>query len=83
MTSTLIKALPQDPGISGWEATLPRWQPAAPLDEQKTADFLVIGAGFAGIAAAKGSVTKPLMPRSLFLKLAKLRSVHRGAIVAS
>ena len=53
MTSTLIKALTHDPGISGCEATLPRWQPAAPLEEQKTADFLVIGAGFAGIAAAK------------------------------
>ena len=53
MTSKLIKALPQDPGVSGWEATLPQWQPAPTLEERKTADFLVIGAGFAGISAAK------------------------------
>ena len=53
MTSKLIKALPQDPGVSGWEATLPQWQPGPTLEERKTADFLVIGAGFAGISAAK------------------------------
>lgn len=51
--TTSIRSLPQDPGISGWEATLPVWQPSPVLEEQTTADFLVIGAGFAGIAAAK------------------------------
>ena len=45
-------SLPQNPGISGWLAILPD-APAFPrLEHHVTADWLVIGAGFAGLSAA-------------------------------
>ena len=48
-----VSALPCDPGVSGWEAVLPPVPPLAALDETKDADFLVIGAGVAGLAATR------------------------------
>lgn len=48
-----IPKLPVDPGVTGWNAVLPR-APAYPsLEEHITADWLVVGAGFAGLSAAK------------------------------
>ena len=53
MTARDIPKLPVDPGVTGWNAVLPR-APAYPtLDEHRTADWLVVGAGFAGLSAAK------------------------------
>ena len=48
-----VPPLPAEPGPAAWNALLP--EPAAPrvLAEKRTADWLVIGAGFAGLAAAK------------------------------
>ena len=48
-----VKRLPVDTGISGWNAILPA--PAAPdeLSENITADWLVIGGGFAGLSAVR------------------------------
>ncbi|MEL6337158.1 MAG: FAD-binding oxidoreductase [Pseudomonadota bacterium] len=45
--------LPRDVGICGWNALLP--PPPAPrvLEDDVTADWLVIGAGWAGLAAAR------------------------------
>ncbi len=48
-----VKKLPKDTGPAGWNAILPSADPPAPLSEDKTADWLVIGAGFAGLAAAR------------------------------
>ncbi|MDG1414708.1 MAG: FAD-dependent oxidoreductase, partial [Alphaproteobacteria bacterium] len=47
-----VPPLPAEPGPAAWNALLP--EPAAPrvLAEKRTADWLVIGAGFAGLAAA-------------------------------
>ena len=45
--------LPFDPGTSGWEAILPSRTPRPALAGHRTADWLVIGAGFAGLAAAR------------------------------
>ena len=48
-----VPPLPAEPGPAAWNALLPK--PVAPrvLAETRTADWVVIGAGFAGLAAAK------------------------------
>jgi len=48
-----VRRLPKDPGLSGWNALLPAAAPAQPLGARITADYLIIGAGFAGLAAAR------------------------------
>ncbi len=50
---TRVTRLPKDPGPAGWNALLPAAPPARGLDERITADWLVIGAGFAGLASAR------------------------------
>ncbi|MEM7528989.1 MAG: FAD-binding oxidoreductase [Pseudomonadota bacterium] len=47
------KRLPRDSGVCGWNALLPQAAPAQVLDEDVTADWLVIGAGWAGLATAR------------------------------
>jgi glycine/D-amino acid oxidase-like deaminating enzyme len=47
-----ISRQPFDPGISGWDAILPKAQNYPALETAITADWLVIGAGFAGLSAA-------------------------------
>jgi glycine/D-amino acid oxidase-like deaminating enzyme len=48
-----VRDLPKDPGTTGWNAILPP-EPARPeLEGSHSADWLVIGAGFAGLAAAR------------------------------
>jgi glycine/D-amino acid oxidase-like deaminating enzyme len=53
MHSVKARKLPVDPGPSGWYEILPPPGPARTLDEAIQADWLVIGAGFAGLAAAR------------------------------
>ena len=48
-----VRRLPRDPGVTGWNALLPEAPPPMRLNDDQTADFLVIGAGFAGLAAAR------------------------------
>jgi len=47
-----ISQLPFDPGPAGWNEILPPPEPPTPLEEGTTADWLIIGAGFAGLTAA-------------------------------
>ncbi len=47
-----VKRLPHDPGPAGWNRLLQEPMPAVRLERKITADWLVIGAGFAGLAAA-------------------------------
>ena len=42
-----------NPGLSGWYAILPEPEPTDVLEEDLTADWLVIGGGFAGLSAAR------------------------------
>jgi len=42
-----------NPGQTGWNAILPKPAPPRILNENITADWLVIGGGFAGLAAAR------------------------------
>ena len=48
-----VTRLPQDPGPAGWARILPDAPPTLPLQDKITADWLVIGAGFAGLAATR------------------------------
>ncbi len=45
--------LPRDPGPAAWNELLPPAPPSRLLEENVTADWLVIGAGWAGLAAAR------------------------------
>jgi len=53
VTRHLVRRLPVDTGRSGWEAISRRTLPVRTLDADVTADWLVIGAGFAGLSAAR------------------------------
>lgn len=48
-----IVNLPNDDRSCGWYAALPEPLPAKRLSGERTADYVVIGAGFAGLAAAR------------------------------
>lgn len=45
--------LPRHRGVAAWDAILPPRAAHAPLRENATADVVIIGAGFAGLAAAE------------------------------
>jgi glycine/D-amino acid oxidase-like deaminating enzyme len=53
VTGHVIRRLPVDTGPSGWLALSPRQTPARTLDRDRSADWLIVGAGFAGLAAAR------------------------------
>lgn len=53
MTRHTITRLPVETGRSGWEAICERPFPVRELDAKLQADWLVIGAGFGGLAAAR------------------------------
>ncbi|MBX2837558.1 MAG: FAD-binding oxidoreductase [Gammaproteobacteria bacterium] len=48
-----VSQLPHDPGPAAWNAILPPGRQRAALEEHAVADWLVIGAGFAGLSAAR------------------------------
>jgi len=48
-----VKSLPKDPGPAAWNRLLPEPAPARRLEQKIMADWLVIGAGWAGLAAAR------------------------------
>ncbi len=48
-----VKRLPVDTGISGWNAILPEQPAPTTLETHEKSDWLVIGAGFAGLSAAR------------------------------
>ncbi|RDC68475.1 FAD-dependent oxidoreductase [Rhodovulum sp. 12E13] len=53
MTAYAARRLPKQPGVSGWSAILPARAPSPPLDSETTADVAIVGAGFAGLSAAR------------------------------
>lgn len=53
MSDHHIKHLPKDTGRSGWEAISSRVFAPQKLAGKQTADWLIIGAGFAGLSAAR------------------------------
>ena len=50
---TRITLLPKDDRTNGWSASLPSRQPKPPLPGDIVADYVVIGAGYAGLGAAR------------------------------
>lgn len=50
---TRISLLPKDDRTNGWSALLPPRQPRPSLSKDITADVVVIGAGYAGLGAAR------------------------------
>jgi glycine/D-amino acid oxidase-like deaminating enzyme len=50
---TAIAHLPQDDRANGWSALLTKRQPSPALDRQVDTDWVVVGAGYAGLAAAR------------------------------
>lgn len=48
-----VTRLPKDPGVSGWNAILPPREEARKMQGDIRADWLIIGAGFAGLASAR------------------------------
>jgi glycine/D-amino acid oxidase-like deaminating enzyme len=53
VTERPIRRLPVDTGQSGWLALSARQAPVRPLERDRTADWLIVGAGFAGLSAAR------------------------------
>ncbi len=53
MTNIHVTRQASDPGRPAWDAILPPVRAFPPLDTGMVADWLVIGAGFAGLAAAR------------------------------
>ncbi len=53
MTGYAAVRTPQDLAGSGWYEILPPPPPPRPLEEDLSVDWLVVGAGFAGLAAAR------------------------------
>lgn len=53
MITKSVRRLPAENGISGWEAISQRPFPVRSLEGNVTADWLIIGAGFAGLSAAR------------------------------
>jgi glycine/D-amino acid oxidase-like deaminating enzyme len=58
---------PPDLGVSGWTAILPPRQPEAALEQDLECDYLVVGAGFAGLSAARR--LRQLAPRASIVLL--------------
>ncbi|MEM8689047.1 MAG: FAD-binding oxidoreductase [Pseudomonadota bacterium] len=53
MGKITVSKLPKDPGPAAWNALLPPAPPPQPLEENISADWLVVGGGFTGLAAAR------------------------------
>ena len=53
MSRVTLDRLPRDDRTNGWFYTLPPPPPAKVLEGERKADWLVVGAGFAGLAAAR------------------------------
>lgn len=53
MTRVTVTRLPVETGRSGWEAICSRGFPLRELDEHIQADWIIVGAGFAGLTAAR------------------------------
>lgn len=53
MSTHPVKRLPIENGRSGWEAISKRFFPIRSLEGDVTADWLIVGAGYAGLSAAR------------------------------
>lgn len=74
------KRLPIHDGVAAWNAILPSRAATAPLTATITADFTVIGAGFAGLAAARRLVQLNPTARIVLLDAGHVGEAASGRI---
>jgi len=67
-----VKRLPRDPGPAAWNALLPPPPPVRRLQERQTADWLVIGAGWAGLAAGRRLLQRRADDRIVLLESSRV-----------
>lgn len=72
-----VTKLPKDPGPAGWNDILPPANPYPALEERTTADWLIVGAGFTGLAAARR--LSQLRPEDRIIVLEASRVAHGPA----
>ncbi len=75
---TRVGRLPSDPGPTGWNAILAPPSPARALEAPVTADWLVIGGGFAGLAAARRITQLRAGDQIVLLEAARIGSGPAG-----
>ncbi len=56
MTNRTARHVPKHQGPAAWAAILPDVPPGPPLTENITSDLVIIGAGFAGLSAARRAI---------------------------
>ncbi|MEM6665360.1 MAG: FAD-binding oxidoreductase [Pseudomonadota bacterium] len=77
MTARILKAdrLPFDPGPAGWDMILPAARRFPALEGSRTVDVAIVGAGFAGLSAARQLV---LRDPSLHVAVVEARRIAEG-----
>ena len=73
-----INLLPQDDSTNGWNNILPARIPNPPLTETVSADWVVVGAGFAGLAAARRLAENRPQDRIIVLEAQNLAGAASG-----
>jgi len=73
-----VDRFPENPGPAAWDASLPQEPNLPTLNETRTADWLIIGAGFAGLAAARRLQTKCPDDRIVVLEAQRLAQGPAG-----
>lgn len=68
MSLKQIATLPCTDSPSGWNALLPKREAMAALSAAETANWLIIGGGFAGLAAARRLAEQTLQARIAVLE---------------
>lgn len=76
MSNHIVQRLPTDTGTSGWTDICPRRFPVRRLEDDVVADWLIIGAGFAGLSAARRLSTQ--RPKDKIV-IVEAREVAQGA----
>ncbi|MEL6689157.1 MAG: FAD-binding oxidoreductase [Pseudomonadota bacterium] len=73
-----VSRLPRDPGPAGWDRLLERPAPAKGLQGRIEADWIVIGAGFAGIGAVRRLTELDPTGQIVWLEAARVGSGPAG-----
>ena len=78
MSSYLAKRLPQHRGPAGWSAILGKQPEPIVLDSDTEADFAIVGAGFAGLTAARRLLQLEPQARVVVLEAGRLAEGASG-----
>ena len=73
-----VKALPENPGPAAWRAILPDTESLPVLNTAEVADWLIIGAGFAGLSAARRLQKETANDRIVVLEAKRLAEGPAG-----